>query len=107
MSFTVEVRDRGPITALLLAGELDLATAPQLRAAIDQLVGDGRRRLLIELDRLTFCDSAGLNTFVQGDRECSTHGGWLRLTGARGHVARVLALSEMDAVLGYQGDDAR
>lgn len=105
MSFTVEVRDRGPITAILLSGELDMATAGDLRATIDRLVKDGRWRLLVELGELTFCDSAGLNTFVQGDRKCATRGGWLRLTGARGHVARVLTLSEMDTVLGYRGDE--
>lgn len=104
MSFTVEVRDRGPITAILLSGELDMATAGQLQATVERLIAAGRQHLLLELDGLTFCDSAGLNTFVQGERQCAARGGWLRLTGARGHVARVLTLSEMDTVLGYRGE---
>ncbi len=49
---------------------------------------------------LTFCDSAGLTTFVRGDRRCAEAGGWLRLTGAYGHVARVIEISGVGGVPG-------
>ena len=105
VSFTLDVQQRGTTATVVLTGELDMATAPRLQAAIDRLILDGQPRILVDLDALRFCDSAGLNTFVQADKLCASRGGWLRLSGARGHVARVMELSGVDEVLGYRPDE--
>ncbi len=101
MGFAMREEVRGAVTTISLLGELDMATAPQLQARIDELIASGRCRILLDLARLDFCDSAGLNTFIRGDRRCARDGGWLRLTGSRGHVARVLELTGIAEVLSY------
>lgn len=106
MAFTVDVQDRESLSAILLSGELDMATAPQLQQTINTLLAGGNIRILIDLYELAFCDSAGLNTFVQGAKQCATRGGWLRLTRAQGHVARVMELSGVGEVLGYRRSPA-
>lgn len=102
MSFTIDVQDRDSITTIRIAGELDMATAPGLQAKITELIDEGRLRLLIDLYQLAFCDSAGINAFVQGDKHCAARGGWLRLTRAQGPVARAMELSGVDELLGYR-----
>lgn len=102
MAFTIDVQDRESVSAILLSGELDMATAPRLQETINELLAGGRSRILIDLYELAFCDSAGLNAFVQGDKHCAARGGWLRLTRAQGHVARVMELSGVGEVLGYR-----
>ncbi len=102
MAFAMREEVRGPVTAIKLAGELDMATAPSLQARIAELISSGRSRILLDLSALDFCDSAGLNTFVLGDRHCMPSGGWLRVTKPQGHVARVIALSGVDDVLAYR-----
>jgi anti-anti-sigma factor len=104
MTFTIGVQDDGSATTVSLAGELDMATAPGLTRRIADLLAAGRSRIVLDLDALAFCDSAGLNAFVQGDKQCAAAGGWLRLNRARGHVARVLELSGVDEVLAYRAD---
>jgi anti-sigma B factor antagonist len=89
---------------LRLRGELDMAGAPELLARVGALVDGGTTRVLVDLTELSFCDSAGLNAFIRGDRAATRAGGWLRLTGARGHVARVIELSGVLPVLGYRPD---
>ncbi|MEV4463545.1 STAS domain-containing protein [Micromonospora echinofusca] len=102
MTFTVTCVDRdGGTTRLRLAGELDLSTAPELNAAIDQLVDAGERRLLVDLTELAFCDSTGIAAFVRGDNRVAADGGWLRLTGATGRVDRVLQVTGLAEVLRY------
>ncbi|MFI7213379.1 STAS domain-containing protein [Micromonospora maritima] len=100
MTFTVTYaqRDEGGVR-LRLTGELDLSTAPELNTAIDRLVAEGRRELLLDLSELTFCDSTGIAAFVRGDNLVAADGGWLRLTGATGRVARVLQVTGMAEVL--------
>ncbi|MGK5740812.1 STAS domain-containing protein [Micromonospora sp. URMC 103] len=102
MSFTVTYAERDGGTCLRLAGELDMSSAPQLDAAIDRLTAAGERHLLVDLTELTFCDSTGLAAFVRGDNRAAADGGWLRVTGARGRVARVLRLTGLDEVLTYE-----
>src|SRR5687768_16088444 len=99
MAFTIEVRDGDALTTVALGGELDMASAPRLHEALSELITTGRQRILVDLDQLAFCDSAGLNAFVQADKHCAARGGWLRLVGAQGHVARVMELSGVDEVL--------
>ena len=90
--------------ALLLrvAGELDMSTAPEFLAKVGDLVGGGAVRLVVDVSALTFCDSAGLTAFVRGDRRCTEAGGWLRLAGARGHVARVIEIAGVAEALTYR-----
>ncbi|MCZ7438004.1 STAS domain-containing protein [Micromonospora sp. WMMC241] len=107
MTFTVTYAQRGEIGAgLRLTGELDLSTAGELNAAIDRLVADGRRELLLDLTELTFCDSTGIAAFVRGDNLVAADGGWLRLTGAGGRVARVLQVTGLAEVLAHRRDAA-
>ncbi|MBO4208810.1 STAS domain-containing protein [Micromonospora echinofusca] len=104
MTFTVSYVLRDAVACLRLEGELDMAAAPELNAAIDRLHADGRFRLLADLAGLTFCDSSGLAAFVRGDNQSAAAGGWLRFTGAHGRVLRVLEISGLAEVLRYDGD---
>lgn len=105
MTFTLAYAEwDGADACLRLVGELDMSTAPQLNDALDQLAGEGQRRLLIDLTDLTFCDSTGIAAFVRGDNRAAAEGGWLRITGATGRVARVLEVTGLADVLRYDPD---
>jgi anti-anti-sigma factor len=75
----VEVVDRATCRVVRPSGQLDMETAPQLRAAIDELIRNGDRHIVVDLGRLTFCDSIGLSTLVVAHRSCVADGGYLRL----------------------------
>lgn len=103
MTFTVTYAQRdGGIACLRLAGELDLNGAPRLNDAIDRLAAEGRRQFLLDLSELTFCDSTGIAAFVRGDNQVAADGGWLRITGATGPVARVLQVTGLAEVFRYE-----
>jgi anti-anti-sigma factor len=55
---------RGPDGVLHVAGELDLASAPQLRSALQEQVDGGAARCVLDLTDLTFCDSTGLTILI-------------------------------------------
>lgn len=55
----------GPTDGVIaLSGELDMASAPQLEAAVQRLVDAGAQHATIDVSDLTFCDSTGLGVFV-------------------------------------------
>ncbi|MEV4759732.1 STAS domain-containing protein [Micromonospora sp. NPDC049559] len=104
MGFSVTYAEREGIARLRLTGELDMTSAPEFNEAVDRLIGTGWYRLLVDLAELDFCDSIGMGALVRGDNLGTAAGGWLRITGATGRVARVLRISGLGDVLGYDGE---
>jgi anti-anti-sigma factor len=99
VAFAVTPEHNGDTTTLRLSGELDLAATPLLDGQVRELVNAGRCRLVVDLGGLEFCDSSGLAGFVRGNQCCRRAGGWLRVTGQQGRVARLLAMTGLDEVL--------
>ena len=60
--------------ALVLSGELDLASAGLLDTAIAELCADGAQRIVLELGELEFMDSTGLRSVLVGAEICKVNG---------------------------------
>ena len=89
----IEPEATGSRTVLLVAGEVDLATAPQLRAAIDAALVSGAREVCVDFSETTFMDSSGLHALVAATHRAAAVGCELTLVCPPGPVARVIELS--------------
>jgi anti-sigma B factor antagonist len=58
------VADRDGITVVSVAGEVDLATAPDLQAALDTALTEDPAALVVDLSEVTFLGSVGLQLLV-------------------------------------------
>ena len=65
-------------TLVVLRGDLDLATAPELRECLVKVIDEGER-VVIDLEAVGFLDSAGLGILVGGLKRARTRGGELEL----------------------------
>ena len=79
MSLTVQTEQRADVVVVSVAGELDMATAPQLQDQISDLLEKGRTRLVFDLAEVSFCDSTGLSVFVRAKNSTDDAGGMVRL----------------------------
>ncbi|MGW0249682.1 STAS domain-containing protein [Nocardia goodfellowii] len=61
---TTAVAVHGSATVLTVAGEVDLATAPALETAIEGVLADQPRALIIDLTGVSFLASAGMAALV-------------------------------------------
>jgi anti-sigma B factor antagonist len=77
---------------LLLAGELDMATAPDLEAVVSACAPKARR-LTLDLSRLTFMDSTGLRLVLCTQRLCRDSGAEFGLIPGPKPVQRVFELT--------------
>jgi anti-sigma B factor antagonist len=59
---------------LTVSGELDIATAPTLRAHLDAAAEAGRHRLVIDLSAVSFLDSVALATIVHAKQRLPADG---------------------------------
>jgi anti-anti-sigma factor len=98
LPFRISERELGPRSReLAIDGELDLAVAGKLRAALDRAQRDGCEQILVRLDGCQFIDSTGIAVIVQAHRALAEGGGRLVTYGAADQVKRVLTVSGLTA----------
>lgn len=93
MAFGVHVQRSGIRHVVTPYGEIDLATAGELRDAIEQAYA-GAAEVWVDLSRVEFMDSTGLSTLVEAHRI-----GPLTVICPEGSPRRVLQVSGVDQVL--------
>jgi anti-anti-sigma factor len=85
------VRARGGCTVVALSGILDLVSAPVLREQLLGLLGPHTNRLVIDLSKVSACDTSGLAVLVGAGRRARWLGGILRLAAPTPAVVSVLS----------------
>jgi len=72
---------------------------PQLRSSLADLVNRGEKQLVVDLSRVTFCDSTTLGVFVGTHRRISELGGSIEFHAPPDAVRNLLFVSGLDQVL--------
>jgi anti-anti-sigma factor len=98
------VRDDDLAVILTVSGEIDLATAPSLAAALDEIEAASGRSVHLDLAEVTFLDSSGISVLVNCRRRLEDAGGGLVLHRATPTVRRVLEISGLGAVFELRPD---
>jgi len=83
---------------LTLKGELDTATAPDLRDHVVRLISEGRTRLTFDCAGLEFIDSTGLGVLIGARARCLAANGTVQLAGVRPALRRLLAVTGIDGL---------
>jgi anti-anti-sigma factor len=99
MSLTVQSLQRDDVVVVAVAGELDMATAPQLQVHVTELLERGHNRIVFDLAEVSFCDSTGLSVFVRAQNNCDERDGAIRLATPQRGVLRILEVSGLIEVL--------
>jgi anti-sigma B factor antagonist len=95
--FEVTAQRDDAVATIVVSGELDLATVPQLSAAIAE--HDDAGLLVLDLTAVTFMDSTGVRVLIHADRSCTRAGSRLVVQAGDGPVRRVLELCRLDGRL--------
>jgi anti-sigma B factor antagonist len=80
-------------TVVAVAGDVDLFSAPALRAHFTALVDAGHRHLAVDLDGVHFLDSVGIGAFVAVLKNVRSHDGSLRLVCTNERVCRLFRMT--------------
>jgi anti-sigma B factor antagonist len=87
------------MVVVAVAGELDLATAPELLNRVTDLIDEGHHRVVLDLAELSFCDSAGLSVLARIRKKVAQFDGALTLARPTPIVRSVLELTGMTEVI--------
>jgi anti-sigma B factor antagonist len=80
-------------------GRLNMVAAPALKSQIEESVGSGRDRIVVDFSDVVFIDSSGLGALIAGLKATRRSGGDLRIAHVPEQVMTVLRLTNLDRVL--------
>ncbi|MFJ9522293.1 STAS domain-containing protein [Kitasatospora sp. NPDC101801] len=92
----------GPV--LEITGDLDYATAPELRQTVDSLNLASGQLLVLGLAGLDFCDSSGISALLAARSTATGRGGDIALAAVPANVIRILRIVGLDQVLTVHPD---
>jgi anti-anti-sigma factor len=102
--FSISISDRDGRAVVVIRGELDLATAPELDAAIQERLDRGQD-VVVDLRELQFMDSTGLRVLVRAHARAGEQG---RFSIVRpppgGPIAKILAIAGVESQLDVVDD---
>jgi anti-sigma B factor antagonist len=81
-----------------LAGELDMATAAQLRDELLRLCSDGAKMVTVDMTGLVFIDSTGLSVLISALKDLRQQGGDMALRSPTPGTRKVLEITGLTEV---------
>jgi anti-sigma B factor antagonist len=100
---------------LSLNGDIDLHVSPAVTAYLNVMIKEKPERIVVDLSRATYIDSAGLAVLILAMQQVETYGGKFFLSGPQETLRSILESSrldrtfrifpDVDAALTHQGLD--
>ncbi len=103
---TVEETRTSSEAILVLTGEIDMATAGELKAAADRSLRTPTSRVVLDFAGVTFCDSQGLSTLISLNRQVSAAGSQLVLVNIGDFMGRLLEITGLRAAFEVEDQPA-
>lgn len=89
---------------VIIEGDIDLYSSPELRRALLKAVPKAARAVEVHLGGVSYMDSSGVATLVEGLRSAKKHGKGFVLVAPSGSVMKVLELARLDSIFEVRPD---
>jgi anti-sigma B factor antagonist len=102
--FAITIDEFGDTAVIRLTGEIDATRCAEVEEAVAATMAEGCVHLVVDATEVTFCDSMGLRMFLGLLDRARQAGGWLRLAGVHGVLARLLEVTGLRSVIPIDPD---
>ncbi|MBT7858224.1 MAG: STAS domain-containing protein [Nitrospinaceae bacterium] len=100
----IETQDLGNGSLVRVSGEVDMSNSPTVRDSLMGLVKDKVPAIVVDLEAVSYMDSSGIATLVEGLQETSSYGGKFRIAGLSEKVKQVFELARLTDVFDIYAD---
>ena len=107
MSVKLSTRQVGDVTVIDATGRITLGEGASLfRDMVRDLAAKGNKKLLLNLNDVSYIDSSGIGEMVSGFTTVTNHGGQLKLLGLSKRVKDLLQITKLYTVFEVFDDEA-
>ena len=96
--FQIEEKTAGALPVVAVSGEIDVATAPQLRECLHRVIAEGDATVVLDLLGVTFLDSTALGVLVGALKRCRELGGELHVVVADPRIMKIFEITGLTNV---------
>lgn len=89
-------QDRANVLAI--EGDIDLLISPAITETLNAMIGKKPDRIVIDLCRATYIDSAGIAALILAMKEVKAYGGKFFLSGVQETIRSILETSRLDRI---------
>ena len=98
MDLRISTRSEGAAVVVSVSGDVDVASSPILRDALDRPLAAQASHIVVDLAGLTFIDSTGLGVLVGAMKVARRYGASLRLVCTSPKILRVFDITGLTSV---------
>ncbi len=95
-AFSIEKRIENGTPVVTVEGEIDVATAPQLRECLHEVIAEGNATVILDLLPVTFLDSTALGVLVGALKRCRELGGELHVVVSDPRIMKIFEITGSD-----------
>jgi len=95
---TVDNRSDNGKIRIILSGEIDIATAPEFKNRLYEIIGDGTKDIELVCDGLSYIDSTGLGILVGALKRVKSHQNNVYIYQLRENIKKLFRITGLDKV---------
>lgn len=100
----IEIEDLGNASLVRVSGEVDMSNSPTVRDSLMDLIAGKAPAIVVDLGEVSYMDSSGIATLVEGLQETTSYGGKFRIAGLTEKVKQVFELALLTDVFDIYPD---
>ena len=102
----IATKDHGQVKIVYITGKLDTNTSPDAQRQLDQLIDEGSKKILVNLEDLSYISSAGLRVLLATAKKLKSCDGELRICCLNEMAQEVFDISGFNNILDvYKTED--
>ena len=105
MDLKIKTEKKTDAVIVHIRGDVDLYSSPKVRTAIIALTKQKKPAIIIDLAEVTYMDSSGIATLVEGLQQTGKYKGKFAIVSLRANVKEVFELSRLDKVFDIYADE--
>ena len=92
----VNSRKQGDILICAISGDIDINTSPDIRKEFEKMSKEQAKKIVLNLDKVSYIDSSGLATLVEALKRVREYGGRIKLTNLSGKVKSLFEITRLE-----------
>lgn len=100
----IEISEYKGGKVIVPSGDIDMHSSPGLRSELLKYIDGKVPSLLVNFKDVSFIDSSGIATFVEGFKAMKSYGGRLKLIGLPENIMEIFRFSKLDSIFEIYGN---